>query len=111
MQYAPSRPQFEVFQVAGHLNAANAPDLQNQLKHKVASSPAQNVLVDMEQVDSLDSSGLMMLVGTLSYAQRLGRQLVLCSISPSVRIILELTQLDKVFPIFDNQAAFEMTLR
>ncbi|WP_242024258.1 STAS domain-containing protein [Trichocoleus sp. FACHB-591] len=110
MQYAPSRPQFEVFQVSGHLNGVNATDLQNQLKHKVASTPAQDILVDMAQVDSLDSSGLMVLVGALSFAQRLGRQLVLCSISPSVRIIFELTQLDKVFPIFDNQAAFEMTL-
>lgn len=111
MQYAPSRPQFEVFQISGHLNAANATELQNQLKHKVASSPAQHVVVDMAQVESLDSSGLMVLVGALSFAQRLGRQLVLCSISPSVQIIFELTQLDRVFPIFENQAAFVTTLR
>jgi anti-anti-sigma factor len=110
MQYAPSRPQFEVFEVSGQLNAASATELQNQLKHKVASSPAQHVIVDMAQVESLDSSGLMVLIGTLSLAQRLGRELILCSISPSVQIIFELTQLDKVFPIFENQAAFAATL-
>ncbi|HEY9749295.1 MAG TPA: STAS domain-containing protein [Allocoleopsis sp.] len=111
MQYAPSRPQFEVFQAAGHLNAANATELQNQLRHKVACSAAPHVVVDMAQVDSLDSSGLMVLVGVLSFAQRLGCQLVLCSISPSVQIIFELTQLDRVFPIFENQAAFAATLQ
>jgi anti-anti-sigma factor len=111
MQYTLSRPQFEVFQVSGHLNAVSATELQNQLKHKIASSSAQHVIVDMAQVDSLDSSGLMVLIGTLSWAQRLGRELILCSISPSVQIIFELTQLDKVFPIFENQAAFAATLR
>ena len=110
MQYAPSRSQFEVFQVSGHLNAANASDLQSQLKHRVAFSPVKHVVVDMAQVESLDSSGLMVLVGVLSFAQRLGRQLSLCSISPSVQIIFELTQLDRVFPIFEDQAALAATL-
>ena len=110
MQYAPSRPQFEVLPISGHLNAANADQLQEQLTEAIANSHHAHILVDMANVESLDSAGLMALVTALSLAQRLNRQLSLCAISPSVRIIFELTQLDRVFPIFANQAIFAGTL-
>ncbi len=60
----------------------------------------------MGQVESIDSAGLMVLVSALSMAQRLNKRLSLCSVSHSVRMIFELTQLDKVFEIFDGHALF-----
>jgi anti-sigma B factor antagonist len=55
--------------------------------------------VDLEQVESLDSAGLMALVSGVKLAQRLGLSLSLSSVSPTLKIIFELTQLDKVFEI------------
>ena len=110
MQYAPSRPQFEVLPVSGHLNAAIADELQQQLTAVISASHHTSLLIDMSQVESLDSAGLMALVSALSLSQRLNRQLSLCGIAPAVRIIFELTQLDRVFPIFENQVTFATTL-
>ncbi len=109
MQNVLTQPQMTVVQPSGHLNASNAGDLQQQLVTAVSTQPA-NVLVDMSQVESLDSAGLMSLVSALTLAQKLGRRFSLCCIAPSIQIIFELTQLDQVFETFENRAAFEAAI-
>lgn len=104
MQKVTTDPQ--IIQPQGHLNAANAPQLQEELTAAVSSPENQALLVNLEQVESLDSAGLMALVSALSLAQRLDKQFSLCSVSPSIKIIFELTQLDRVFEILDKPTAF-----
>lgn len=94
----------------GHLNASNATEFQYELIKAISSPESSALLVDMRQVESLDSAGLMALVSALSKAQHLNKRFTLCSVSPSIRIIFELTQLDQVFEIFDSCAGFEATL-
>jgi len=61
------------------------------------------VLVDLEKVDFIDSAGLMALVSGVRKAKQLKLRLCFCSVSPAHRIIFELTQLDRVFEIFEAQ--------
>ncbi|PSB16598.1 anti-anti-sigma factor [filamentous cyanobacterium CCP1] len=89
------------------INAENAAMLKQQLAETVSSTEYSSLLVDMRQVESLDSEGLMVLISTLTLAQRLNKQFGLFGISPSVRIVLELTQLDRVFEIFENLPGIE----
>lgn len=96
-----------VVQPCGHINAANASTLRRQLAETVSSHEFSSLLVDMSRVESLDSAGLMALVSTLTLAQQLNKHFGLCSISPSIRIIFELTQLDRVFEISDQRPTFE----
>ena len=103
--------QLTVIRPQGHLNAANAPEFGRQLTSAIAKDRPTVVLVDMERVESLDSAGLMVLVSALSQAQQQNYQFSLCSLSASIRIIFELTQLDRVFEIFANRAAFEAALK
>lgn len=110
MQILTLPPQITVVQPQGHINASNAPELQNQLVAAVGVQETSVILVDMEQVESLDSAGLMALVSALTRAQNLNKRFSLCCVSASIRIIFELTQLDRVFEIFENRAAFEATL-
>jgi anti-sigma B factor antagonist len=105
MQSLLARPELTVLQPKGHINASNAEQLQTQLLRAVASEDSKVLLVDMQQVESLDSAGLMALVSALSLAQRLNRRLSLCGVSRSIRIVFELTGLDRVFEIFDSRAA------
>jgi anti-sigma B factor antagonist len=90
---------------SGHLNTTNASALQKQLAKVVSDSESVAVSVDMSAVESLDSAGLMVLVSTLTLSQQLNKSFSLFGVSPSVRIIFELTQLDRVFEIIDLQAA------
>lgn len=94
----------------GQINAANAAAIQQQLTDIVAAQEHNSLFVDMSKVESLDSAGLMALVSTLTLAQRLNKRFSLFGISPSVRIVFELTQLDRVFEILDAQPVLEAAI-
>jgi anti-sigma B factor antagonist len=98
------------FEPRGYITAANAKDFQQNLTAAVTSQENSVYLVDMGKVEFLDSAGLMTLVSVFRLAQSSGKRFSLCSVPPSVRIIFELTQLDRVFEIFDNRATFESVL-
>jgi len=110
MQSVLTRPQLTVAQPAGHLNAANAEAFNQQLQDIVTSKQSSAVLIDMELVESLDSAGLMVLVSGLTTAQQLNKRFALCSVSSSIRIIFELTQLDRVFEMVDSRNKFEAAI-
>ncbi|MGL4483388.1 MAG: STAS domain-containing protein [Anaerovoracaceae bacterium] len=98
-------PEITVICPQGAVNASNAVEFQQEMVRVVAQGKKSNVLVNLEQVESLDSAGLMALVSSLRLAQSIGSRFSLCGVSPSIRIIFELTQLDRVFEIFENTTA------
>ncbi|MBW4519581.1 MAG: STAS domain-containing protein [Scytolyngbya sp. HA4215-MV1] len=106
MQNVLVRPTTTVICPSGAINAANANEFECQLTSAVLSQQDHALLIDMGKVESLDSAGLMALVSGLKMAQRFDRRLGLCSITPAIRIILELTQLDQ-FEVFDHHSVFE----
>ncbi|MBN3958135.1 STAS domain-containing protein [Nostoc sp. NMS8] len=59
-------------------------------------------IIDLTEVHFMDSSGLVPLVKGLKAARQSGCRLVLCNVQAPVRLILELTQLDTVFEIFNT---------
>lgn len=105
MQNVLVRPQTAVIQPSCSLHSGNVITFQHQLNAAILSEQHSSLLVDMAQVESIDSDGLMVLVSALSMSQRLNKRLSLCSISHSVRIILELTQLDRAFEILEGRSA------
>ena len=107
MQTIIAYPKITVIRPQGPVNASNAVEFQRQMTTAVAQEGQSTVVVDLEQVESLDTAGLMALVHGLRLAQGLNRRFSLCSVPPSIRIIFELTQLDRVFEIFESVAAFE----
>ena len=88
------------------LNAANALDFAQELTTVILQGNCSILVVDFEQVEFLDSTGLMALIYALKLAEKLERHLSLCSISPVIRMIFELTQLDEVFEIVESHSLF-----
>jgi anti-sigma B factor antagonist len=99
MQAVLKCPQITVIRPQGCLNAANALEFERDLTTALAQDDTSILVVDLAEVESLDSAGLMPLVSALKLAGSLGRSLRLSSVSASIRIIFELTQLDQVFEI------------
>jgi anti-anti-sigma factor len=60
-------------------------------------------LIDLAEVDFMDTSGLVALVNGLKAARQNGCRLMLCNVQTPVRLVLELTKLDSVFEIVQNQ--------
>jgi anti-sigma B factor antagonist len=63
------------------------------------------LLVDLQGVGFLDSSGLGALVRALTNSQKEGGQTKLVHAGPQVRKLLEMTKLDSVFELHDDLQA------
>lgn len=98
--------QFATFKPQGYLSAANAGDFLQELTSAVQSATTSPLLIDMKEVDFMDSAGLMALIEGFRLAQEQQKEVSICSVAPSVKMIFELTQLDNVFSIFDCQDSF-----
>ena len=72
------------------------------------------LIVNMENVDFVDSEGLQQLIASLRLIQSQQSNLLLCSLKPSVRIVFEITRIDQLIGIFANFdaaiAQFDMQL-
>lgn len=93
--------KFVVLQPQGQLNANSGVGLKQQIA-AIESDRFNLCVVDLTQVDFIDSAGLLSLVSALNAAKRKSCRLVLCNPRPSVRLIFEITQLDTVFELFDT---------
>ena len=98
---------FTTFRPEGFLSAANASEFLERLTVEIKSSVNSALLVNMEAVEFMDSAGLMVLIKAFRLAQSLGQRFAICSLAPSVRIMFELTQLDKAFEIFEDRHEFQ----
>lgn len=80
-------------------------DTGSQLKLALQELAAEGVVlivVDLEEVDFMDSSGLSALVSGLRALRERDGSLHLCRPQPQPLTALKLTMLDRVFPIFDT---------
>lgn len=69
----------------------------------VVQQGGQRILIDMGEVQFLDSSGLGAILTCLKTIGKEG-DVRLCSLRPEVRTILELTRLDKVLVVYGDAA-------
>ncbi len=60
------------------------------------------VLLDLKSVDMLNSDGLRCILCAATTLRKHGGDLYLCGVKPSVRIIFEITGLDRAIAIFDS---------
>ena len=95
---------------SGTLNAESAAALERELVAAVSEACEGELVVDMSNVDSLDNAGLVAFMSALNNAKEKCRRLSICSAPPSVRIVFELTQLDRLFTVTDQTTVEEKVL-
>ena len=109
MQAVLNYPKIAVIRPQGFLNATNALEFERDMTTALAQNGISILVVDLAAVESLDSAGLMALLSIHKLALSLGRGFQLSAVAPSIRIIFELTQLDKVFEILDGEVELTAT--
>jgi len=90
--------------VGGEIDVYTAPKLREQLIDLV-SSGQYHLVVDMEGVEFLDSTGLGVLVGALKRVRAHEGSLLLVCTQERLLKIFRITGLAKVFPIYDSVEA------
>jgi anti-sigma B factor antagonist len=79
----------------GRLNMATAPEFRSYL-NAVIDDGSSHVVVDLAETSFIDSSGLGALIGVLKRARSEGGDLRIATPSEQVRMVLGLTNLDRV---------------
>jgi anti-sigma B factor antagonist len=77
-----------------------------QIKDKVLSlidTGQKKLLIDLGEVDFIDSSGLGTLVSSLNSIKKAGGKLKICDIQENPKQVFEMTRLDRVFEVFDDR--------
>lgn len=80
---------------AGRLNMVSAPKLRTFVADVVASG-SNRIVVNLQETSFMDSSGLGALIGCLKAARQAGGDLRIAAVQPQVKMVLELTSMDRV---------------
>jgi anti-sigma B factor antagonist len=83
----------------GRLDVAGAPALKDAMSRLPKEGPTR-VVIDMEGVSFVDSTGLGSVVAALKQLRNIHGELRLAAPNEHVRVVLELTTLDGVFPYY-----------
>ncbi|MGB5442000.1 MAG: STAS domain-containing protein [Gammaproteobacteria bacterium] len=94
----------ELVSLPPRLVMANAAETRGEIKSLVEAGRTRLVL-DLQSVEFVDSSGLSVLVSTLKAVHAANGEVVLLSPSDGVRMLIELTRLHQVFEIFEDRRA------
>lgn len=96
-------------QLSGILDSTKAGQFRQDINN-IVTAGADLVLVDLKDVTFVDSSGLGALVSALKTVRSAGGKLCICSINEQVRMLFELTSMDRVFDVFKNWEDFEQKM-
>ncbi|MEB3358805.1 MAG: STAS domain-containing protein [Synechococcales bacterium] len=91
-----------VLRPAGRLDILTA--WQFRLKLQESISPSHpHVVVNLGQVNFIDSSGLTSLVAGMRDADKVNGSFRICDVHPEAKLVFEVTMMDSVFEIFDSE--------
>ena len=87
--------------LSGRFDAHQVPRVQKEIDVALANG-ANTVIMDLTEVNFVDSSALAVMVRTMKHCRERNGELLLCGLRQPVRIIFELTRMDKAFRIFES---------
>ena len=89
--------------VKGDIDINTSPDIKRFFDDLIKDRK-EKVVIDLDGVSYVDSSGLATFVEILKKLRSYGGKLKLTNLSSKVRGLFEITKLTKLFDIFDDQA-------
>lgn len=95
------RHHISIVHLTGRLDLANVDEVKPVFQQLIEDNQT-DILVDLDGLTFMDSSGLSLIVGTFKRI-RVGKgDLKLSGLSPTIQKLFEITRLSRVFEIFDT---------
>ena len=92
----------KVWELSGTFGESKGRKLRKEINHSI-SNGTKTFIVNLKNIDFMESSGLAALVLVHRRIQAIGGKLFLVSISEPVRMLFELTAMDSVFKIIADR--------
>jgi anti-anti-sigma factor len=94
-----------VVSISGEIDISSSPRLEHDLHSAWESAGRGHLVVDLRGIDFMDSSGLGVLTRARDTIQRADGEITLVRPQPTVRRVLEMTGIDKLFAFADAPPA------
>lgn len=92
-----------IFDISGDIDLAHSPAMRKVLLGEIKEKHTPKVFLNLKNVRYIDSSGIASLVEGLKASRDNGARLILYGLSSSVREVMELSRLQKIFEIYDSE--------
>jgi anti-sigma B factor antagonist len=99
----------KVIRPSGILDGVHAGKIRQEIG-QVLESGAEIVLIDLENITFIDSSGLGALAMAFKSTRAAGGRLCFCSLKEQPRMLFELTGMEQIFEIFLSQDEFNQAI-
>lgn len=98
------RPEQGVIVIApsADIDMSRSPELRTSIRQEMGSG-VHKLIVDLEDVHYMDSSGLATLVEAMRNASNSNTKLVICNMNQKVSAIFEIARLDSFFTIVSSR--------
>jgi anti-sigma B factor antagonist len=93
-----------IFDITGDIDLATSPELRKALLRELRELKMPRVVLNLKSVRYIDSSGVASLVEGLKASRDVGSRLVLFGLNRTVREVLQLSKLVKIFEICEDEA-------
>ena len=87
--------------VGGRLDLVSSSEMRSALDYALDDRPSR-LVVDLADVEFMDSTGLGVLVAAQRKAQSIGSSIVLSSARPIVSTVLRVTSASELLPLYDS---------
>jgi anti-sigma B factor antagonist len=91
-----------VLDISGEIDLYNAPEIKDII-NKLIEEMKYNVIINLERVSYIDSSGIGALISSLSNLKKYHGGLKIINVYASVRKVFELTKLTSFFDIYESE--------
>jgi anti-sigma B factor antagonist len=95
--------QLTILDVSGDIDLANSPAMRKALLHELKELRTPRVVLNLQGVKYIDSSGVASLVEGLKASRDAGSRFILFGLSAGVREVMQLSKLVRIFEICENE--------
>lgn len=87
----------------GELDHHTALELRERVDSALKSQGLTHILLNLEHLTFMDSSGLGVVLGRYKLVKTLGGEMVVCSVSPHVKRLFEMSGIFKIIKLTSNE--------
>jgi stage II sporulation protein AA (anti-sigma F factor antagonist) len=99
-----------IVRLDGELDHHSAARLKIEWQEKMQKNQTKHVVLNLSNLQFMDSSGLGVVLGRYKEVQQLGGEMVVCSISPAVKRLFDMSGLFKIVRLEQDESFALLTL-
>lgn len=92
-----------IARLRGELDHHTAESARRQMEEKILSGDVRHIVLSMEHLHFMDSSGLGVILGRYKQIKNRGGEMIVCSINPLIHRLFELSGLFKIIQVKENE--------